>query len=369
MKSLICLSASPWRSLPNRTQHLMTRLKGVDILFFEPAPPLFGKTTRQKAYQRPGRSVRSNITVYTFPPVLPVTDRHPFWEGLTYRRLAHFLQSTMRAKRCTDPILWISSPAYGPLAERVPHHGLIYDCDQDWSMLPERLESELAYQADIVFAASAGLVDHLAPCNTNIALLPNGVVYPMFARDGLEELPFPADLVSVRSPILGYAGTVWEDLDLTPVVEAARARPGWNFLFVGRVKHNPSLNLLRSLPNVHFLGSKKAVEVPEYVTRFDVCLSFLRLDRSDYDVLSPRIYEYMATGAPIVSMGVTGQDEEYPDVIYTAYNPPHFLIQCEAALQERSPWNRTRRRDYAAAASWSNRAELLQRILVGNALL
>lgn len=369
MKSLLCLSASPWRSVPNRTQHLMTRLKDVDILFFEPAPPLFGKTSRQKAYKKPGRPVRENITVYTLPPVLPVTDRHPFWENLTYCRISRFLLSTMRSKRCNAPLLWMSSPAYAPLADRLPHHGLVYDCDQDWSMLPERLESDLAYHADVVFAASAGLVDHLSPCNTNVALLPNGVVYSMFARDGLEEPPFPQELVSIRSPILGYAGTVWEDMDLTPVVEAAQAHPEWNFLFVGRVKHNPSLSHLHALPNVHFLGPKKAGELPEYVTRFDVCLSFLRLDRSDYDVLSPRIYEYMATGAPIVSMGVTGQDEEYPDVIYTAYNPPHFITQCEAALREHSAWNRTRRRDYAAAASWSNRAQQLQRILVGNALL
>lgn len=369
MSCLVCLSAEPWRTVPNRTQHIMTRLKGVDVLFFEPAPPLFGKTKHQKAYQQPGRRVRENLTVYTLPPILPAGEDHPVWERWNDRRLAAWLKKRLAAERKKNPVLWVCSPAYARLAELIPRKGLVYDCDQDWVQLPERLESELAYNADVVFAASAGLVDHLAPCNTNVALVPNGVVYPMFARGGLDALPFPADLVSIRTPILGYAGTLWEDLDLTPVQNAAKARPEWSFLFVGRVKANPLLAELQALPNVHFLGQKPVSILPEYVTRFDVCLSFVRLDRRNYDVFPPRFYEYLATGKPIVSMGVTGQDEEYPDVIYTAYTPAHFISKCEEALRERNTWNVSRRQDYAAAAAWSSRAEQVQRILVGNSLL
>lgn len=369
MNHLICLSASPWRSVPNRTQHLMTRLRDVEVLFFEPSPPMFTKTKHQKAYKLAGRTVRDGITLYTLPPILPAGDGHPLLERQNNKKLARYIQKKLAEQHGKDPILWVASPAYAGLTELVPRKGLVYDCDQDWSQLPEHWESELAYNADVVFAASAGLVDHLSPCNTNVALVPNGVVYPMFAQTGLRELPFPGDLVSIQNPILGYAGTIWEDLDLAPVLTAAKAHPEWNFLFVGRVRANPTVPDLRALPNIHFLGQKPIGQLPEYVTRFDVCLSFVRLDRSDYDVLPPRFYEYLATGRPIVSMGVTGQDEEYPDVIYTAYTPVHFVQKCEEALRERSAWNVARRQDYAAAAAWSRRAEQVQSILVGNALL
>lgn len=369
MSCLVCLSAEPWRAVPNRTQHLMTRLKGVEVLFFEPAPPLFGKTKHQKSYREPGRKVRKNLTVYTLPPILPAGEEHPLLERWNDRRLASWLKKLLTQLRKKSPVLWVCSPAYARLAELVPHRGLIYDCDRDWVQLPEHMESELAYNADVVFAASAGLVDHLSPCNANVALVPNGVVYPMFARDGLDALPFPADLVPIRNPILGYAGTIWEDLDLEPVRTAAKAHPEWSFLFVGRVKEHPLLPELQALPNVHFSGYRPVSILPEYVTRFDVCLTFVRLDRRDYDVFPPRFYEYLATGKPIVSMGVTGQDEEYPDVIYTAYTPLHFVAKCEEALEERNSWTRSRRQDYAGAASWSNRAGQVQRILVGNSLL
>ena len=59
---------------------------------------------------------------------------------------------------------------------------MVYDCDRDWFDLPPRWESDLALAADVVFAASPGLADHLSPCNDNIALLPNGVNFPMFTR-------------------------------------------------------------------------------------------------------------------------------------------------------------------------------------------
>ena len=83
-------------------------------------------------------------------------------------------------------------------------------------------ESDLALAADVVFAASQGLIDHLSPCNDNIALLPNGVNHPMFTRPPAE---LPPELRGLSSPILGYTGTLWRDLDLAPVLYAAQAMP------------------------------------------------------------------------------------------------------------------------------------------------
>ena len=43
------------------------------------------------------------------------------------------------------------------LLDDIPHHGLIYDCDRFWHHLPVTLESNLAYQADLILTASQGL--------------------------------------------------------------------------------------------------------------------------------------------------------------------------------------------------------------------
>jgi glycosyltransferase involved in cell wall biosynthesis len=126
---------------------------------------------------------------------------------------------------------------------------------------------------------------------------------------------------------------------------------------------------LRRLPNVYFLGHKPLPEVPEYVSRFDVCLSLLRAGMEDNDVLSTRIYEYLSTGLPIVSMFGPEQVEEYPDVIYGAHGAAEFTDLCQKALTENNNWLRQRRRDYGAAAAWNGRTEEITRILETNGLL
>ena len=369
MKQMICLSQSGWRSVPTRTQQLMSRMKEVEVLFFEPSPSPLGRDRRKKAYKQEGRQVRPNMTVYTLPPVIPVLDNHPRLHRANQKKVARYIQKRMDQHRFQEPLLWLCSPVNHGLPDLLPHRGLVYDCDQDWSHLPILWESQLAYNADVIFAASPGLVEHLSPCNTNIALIPNGVNFPMFSRTEDTDLAFPGDLVAVKNPILGYSGTIWDDLDLAPVEYAARMHPEWSFVFVGRVRNNPMAASLGRLHNVYFLGHKPLPEVPEYVARFDVCLSLLRTGMEDNDVLSTRIYEYLSTGLPIVSMFSPEQVEEYPDVIYGARGPAEFTDLCARALGERSDWLRRRRRDYGAAAAWNGRTAEILRILETNGLL
>ena len=54
MRQILCLSADPWRTIPTRTQQLMTRMRDAQVLLFEPP----GKYSRQ-----PGRRVRPGLTV------------------------------------------------------------------------------------------------------------------------------------------------------------------------------------------------------------------------------------------------------------------------------------------------------------------
>ena len=71
MKQVVCLSTEPWSPTPGRTQHLITRLKDAQVLYFSPGGGLLDQRWRQ-----PGRKVRPNVTVYTMPPALPVDERH-----------------------------------------------------------------------------------------------------------------------------------------------------------------------------------------------------------------------------------------------------------------------------------------------------
>ena len=50
MKQVVCLSTEPWSPTPGRTQHLITRLKDAQVLYFSPGGGLLDQRWRQ-----PGR--------------------------------------------------------------------------------------------------------------------------------------------------------------------------------------------------------------------------------------------------------------------------------------------------------------------------
>ena len=102
-----------------------------------------------------------------------------------------------------------------------------------------------------------------------------------------------------------------------------------------------------------------------FLGRFDVCLDLQRRDRLSGDVIPRRIYEYLSTGKPVVTMLLPDQVEEFPDVIYGAHTLEEYDRLCESALAEDPGWVSPRRRDYGSAAAWSRRAGEIQRILSG----
>ncbi len=359
MKQILCLSHSPWQARPNRTQQLLTRLSDVQVLFFEPPLP---KGTPQPEQ---GRRVRSHITVYTLPtPLLPGLDRAAI-QRRSQAKATEFIQKTMTRHHFREPVLWCTAPDQAVYMDRLAYRGLVYDCDREWGdeFLDE--ESDLTTHAEVVFAASPGLVQRLSPCNDNIALLPNGVNPLMFTRDDLSPPPRLAALAG--RTVLGRVGDLSSKVELEPLLHAVSAQPGWTFLLMGRVT-KPVAAKLKPFPNILLTGPVNAVELPDYLCVCSVLFDLIRTDRLGSDVIPSRIYEYLATGKPIVMMEEPEQVEPFPDVIYTAYDGAGFLRRCRKALEEDSQLTAPRRQEYARQAAWANRAAEVNRILESTGL-
>lgn len=355
MRQVVCLSGEPWADVPTRTQQLMCRMQDAEVLFFAPAA-----ARGDKSWKAPGKRLRPGLIAYTLPPAPPAGRPGGFWARRTQARNTRFLQSRLERHRFCEPLLWCSAPEAAAYLDAVAYRGLVYDCDRYWPEVPDQWESELTASADVVFAASPDLADHLCPCSCNVTLLPNGCNYPMFAK---ENLPRPKAFEDLTGPILGWSGTIWADLDLAPLLNAARSHPDCTVALVGRAENNPLLPELLAEPNVRFLDFISPVDLPDYLCSFDVCLSLLRRSRRDDDVLPARIFEYLSTGRPVVAMIAPDQVEVFPDVVYAAHSPAEFSLLCARALAETGPWARDRRRAYGKAAAWSRRAGEVNRIL------
>lgn len=359
MKQLVCLSHIPWQAEPTRTQQLLTRLRDVNILFFELTQASAGRRSR-----RSGRRVRSNLLVYALPPQGAWADDFAVLRRRSQARLAAFMLGVLDRHRFREPLVWTTTPEALFLVDVMHYQGLVYDCSREWDELPLEWESELAARADVCFAASQGLADRLSPCCDNIAVIPNGVNYLFFTQSRLE---IPPELQRLAGPILCRVGTIPADLDLAPLCHAALQRPGWNFLLLGRADPAAAQALGR-FPNIHLLGSVAADQIPDYLAASHVCFDLTASHNLGTDILPPHAFEYLASGKPIVIMLDQDQVEPFPDVIYAAHTPAEFLSRCQSALKESPGWVSGRRRAYAERASWSHRAAEVSRILADTGL-
>ena len=197
MKQIICLSNEPWSASPGRTQQLLSRLKDTQILYFSPAA-----RWNDPSFHAKGRQVKQNITVYTLPPLLlPMDERFGHFFRLGQQKLSRFIAAKAARARFSSPLLWTTCPEHVHLLDRLDYDGLVYDCDREWDDLPLAWEGALAGAADVVFAASSDLMDRLSPCSSNIALLPNGGTYPLFAKATAPDRVRPSS--PFQGPVLG----------------------------------------------------------------------------------------------------------------------------------------------------------------------
>ncbi len=346
MNQIICLSTSPWHPIPTRKQQVMRRLPDAEILYFDPPvsllAPLRDRAAREKltAFRAPGEKIGENITVYALPPVLPFFNKFRWINRLNQRRIARFVRKKAAAHGFDHPVLWCYSPTACDCVGRIEHRALVYDCVDLHSaygglMNPkvvDRMEFDLAAQADQVFATAERLAARLKAVNGTAVTIPNGANYERFSV-AAGDLPCPDDLKQIPRPIFGFVGALQACIEYGWVESAARARPDWSFVFIGGEKPGVDLTALRALPNVYFLGLRPNEALPAYLAQFAVCLNLFTDSALSQDVSPLKFYEYLATGKPIVSTPQPLQVLPYEGLIHIARSAEEFITACAAAAQ------------------------------------
>ena len=358
MKQILCLSYAPWRGRPTRTQQLLARLTDAKVLFFEPAPPRGASTPEQV------RRVRSHITVYTLPAPLPGPRDQTIFSRRRLDKATDFIQQVMGKHHFREPVLWCTAPVHAQFYDRLAYRGAVYDCHRFWDEKFLDLESDLTCHAEVVFAASPGLIKRLSPCSDNIALLPNGVNPLLFTQQEHAVPPAMANLPG--RVILGRVGSVTNKVDLDPLLYAARHRPEWTFALMGPATKQ-ALQTLKGQDNIVLTGAVNPLDLPDYLCRCDVLLDLRRRDRQGSDVVPPTVYEYFAAGKPVASLADPSVPDPYPQLIHSAYDGEGFLRACREALEE-DPAVNAQRQAFAQQSSWANRADQVASIFQATGL-
>ena len=369
MKQIVCIAQSNWSSDPERTQHLMRLVQGANILYFELNTTSNPSKGVLKRTHREGREPHPGVTVYRVPTVYFHEEGGTLLEKWSINRAVNFILDRIKHHHVRDALLWCATPLLAEHIDKIPHKGLIYDCYRSWEKYPEQWESQLAYDSDLVFAASENLREHVLPCNRNTFVLPYGVNYNLYSK-AKEEKDIDPVFDGLPRPIFGYLGNAHRSLHLAPLLRAAREHPDWSFVIIGRAKKgHPELNELKKCGNIHFTGHRAPIDIPRCLAACDVCVDLLHNDLADEDVITERMYAYFAAEKPVACVYPKRYVPEFPDVIYGAQNSEEFEHACLRAANELGRRKRTQRGDYARAADWGKRAQVLNQVLRDNGML
>jgi hypothetical protein len=288
--------------------------------------------------------------------------------------LADSVCRTIRSRFGRIDVIVFTWPQLACLAEKFPEVTRVYYCKDPfehwtcWNREEIReLESRLLENCEAVFAVSRSLVEDFRPrTRGKVFYLPNGIE-ESFLRAG--RLPRPANLPADK-PVLGSVGQVNSTYDWEYIAELAANLPEARLCFVGNISEGDPewqrviVKHLTRTPNILFLDRQPHEQIPAYLQHFDISMCFLRADEYS-DRRSPlRLYDYLTTERPIISIPIREAYEHVPHIHFAKSGKEAAalalrILSGEVAVDVAS------RKEYIRGQKWAKRGEEWLRNLLG----
>ena len=379
MPAPIVAFAKDWDDTPTSNHHVLRELaKSRRVLWLNSVatrtPNLsngrdLGRVMRKlREAVRGPRNVENDLWVFT-PLVLPLPH------SATARRLNRLiLRATIRGLRTRlrmgDFQLWTFLPSVADYVGTLGESLAVYYCVDEWSMFSYidtrgmvGTERALLERVDCVFAVNEALAQRKREVNPETHVACHGVDQHLFSRALEGEIEIPADLAELPEPVVGFAGTLQDWVDVELITEVARRRPEWSIALVGRVLIDPAP--LERLPNVHVLGARPYEQLPAYYKGFGVGIIPYRVSEQLPFRNPLKLREYLSAGLPVVSTAVP-EVHHYDRWCSVAADADAFVGAVEATLDADSPEHRRERSRAMQGASWQARVadvtEVVERV-------
>lgn len=312
-----------------RPQHLLTRCARERRCFYV-EEPLFDAQDTSYLDQRVNQGVHVVV-----PHLVPGMSDHEVQASL--RQL---IDELIAAEHIGPYVLWYYTPMALGFSDHLQPQAIVFDCMDELSAfahapaaLKER-ERELLRRASVVFTGGQSLYEAKRDKHPNVHAMPSSVDVAHFAK-ARHDVSDPTDQAAIPHPRLGFFGVIDERMDLDLVAGVAAARPAWQIVMLGPVvKIDPST--LPRAANIHYLGTKSYVELPQYLSGWDVALLPFAKNEATRFISPTKTPEYLAAGKPVVSTSICDVVRPYGQrgLAKIADTVDDFVAACEAALAE-----------------------------------
>jgi len=375
-KDIICISTSDWGSSWGSKQHLMSRLSVDNRVFYVEYQSnflhLFKRGHWKKLLDTFGKTSKLSDKLFIYTPpfyLLPLGYYFRFVNKLNQALLYSAMMKEMKKIGFNPSIAWVYPPIAIDLVKYMKDIFLVYHCIADFSIEKKnplrrhttmRMEDELAKSSGLVFVLTKILYARYSKLNKNVAFFPSAVDIDLFNKIPLEQ-ELPKDIKDIKKPIIGLVGYLDDQvLDMDILEHIGMERPYWSLVLIGPIlRGSRSFSKLQKMRNVYFLGQKNHLDIPSYISSFDVCLIPYQKNKFMENVSSLKLYEYLALGKPVVSTDFSEEVRGIDD-IFVAKDREDFIKFIKKALEFRNEADPIKRRkDIASKNSWDARMELV----------
>lgn len=379
-RPLLYLAPNRWDGPRQRTQHLASGLaRSRPVVFVEPAAYTLPGLFRRRWAGQPSAPLLGRVTrvsdallVYSPPATVPGNLHLPSLNALVHALAWRGLRRRLPDLAGVGPDVVVGWPPAWELARRLRPRRLIYDClDLFPSFATGRrrrllaaTEDALARAASAVVVTSRDLERRWSGRHRHVVRIPNGVDLDMFTPSATPPA-VPPDLAALPRPRLGYIGTVGRWLDLPLLEHVALKRPRCGVAVVGPLE--PGIARPAGPPNLRLLGERPYLSLPAYLAGMDVLLIPFRVMDLTAAVNPVKLYEYCATGKPIVATPIEEVVAER-SLCHLGEGPESFLRAVDAALSEAErgdPPRTAARQALARASAWERRVAAFASLLDG----
>lgn len=376
---ILFISLEHWDNVWRRNQivcaQLLARHPQAEILWVGPPTDLWNLNGIKSVNAPMGTLFRPagvDLNLYALKPFKPLPNK--LGRKLNEKLFVNGLATAMKKLGWSNYITWVNNQSYCQLLPAANSTQLIYDITDDWShaSVPPHILDQIKADdewmlrnADEVIVCSEDLHKNKRDRCKSIHLIRNGVKLTPYLPESLAKVQVPVE-IKFDAPVSGYIGTLHEDrLDVDLIVQVAKKLPKHHFVFVGPNSLSATnTKILEDLPNVHLLGARPYEQLPSYMSGFDICMT-PHVVTAFTESLDPiKMYEYMATGKPIVSTACAGF-RDLRDLIYIAYGSTQFA-ECvtEAVKESRATNNRASARvEWASQQTWDKRVDTIEKLL------
>ncbi len=380
---IIFVSMETWDDVWRRNQFICAELARRQpfrrILFVGPAVDMSAAARRGRADEMRGRGTRAvselpNITVTRPVKWLPNRlgfARHANEAALRrhVRREAGRLGFYAKGKR---PLLWLNPYYAEHMSGRMSESATIYDITDDWTHFgrdrrqQQRVTAQdraLCDKADAIIVCSEALLASKHAYADRVSLIKNGVDCRHYATVMEAEATHPECTQSWERPVLGYTGTIHRDrLNVAMVYQMASRMDRGSVVLIGPNHLNArERQMLESTGRVAIAGVVPYQQLPHYMRAFDVCIVPHCVTPFTESLNPIKLWEYLASGKPIVSTPVAGF-RDYPEHVRIAADAEAFLAAAYGAVSENGTCAAERRR-LAADHSWATRVDQVEAVM------